>query len=453
MTYTINQLPSKTDLDVSDEIEIQEAGGGVSKKTTIGAVLSADTGARANVALFGDSFAANERSTSYGVSQLDSSLWHIALARVGYHRINPLYHGVGGDTAAMMRARISDVITSGADVVLGNCGVNDFFGYDLTVDAVLADVQYVITSLTSLGMRVIWANCPTQRTTRSGWTLAKQKKCLEYNRRLHRWAETLPGCVIVDLCGAIADIDDANSQPYSSAVGTDGIHPSRHGAVLFAKSASKVLHAALPTRDIRPTDKFDGYGESGSINALNPGVGQMTGTTGVAGAGVTADASGIPSGWKVERSFGTLTSAVVGKMFEPAGTWLEIVINGNTSGAEEKYRASAVLNHSANFVAGNNYRMVVEADVQSDAGLAITELNFRMYFYDGTSISATEWGRSVSGNPDCDAMALGEKMLIETPLYPAPSTLSDARPYLYIGVRGSGTAIIRFRNVACEIVA
>lgn len=420
-------------------------------------ILPLPAGGRARTVVYGDSYAAYENFPTYGIGQFDGSLWHVALARAGYHRITPVYHGVAGDTTAMMRARLSAVVDAAPDVVLGNGGVNDIYGYDRAVDDVLADVQDMISVLLAAGARVVWANCPTQRTTRSNYTLAKQKKALEYNRRLGQWAAGRPGLVIADLAAAIADPDDSTSaQPLTAAMATDGIHLSRHGAVLFGRSVYSALAVTLPERGARTTDVLDGYGEAGSINGIAPGVGQMAGTGGTAGTGVTAGAAGIPAGWSVARTSGSVVTTVANKVSDTGGTWLELAITGNTPSAAEVVRVQTLSNYSGNFAAaaaaGKSMRLVCELDVESDQGLSITDLNVRLYSYDGAAIRNSEWSRNVAGTLQCNAFRLGERMTIETPLMAIPTGLTDCRPYIYVGVQGNGSAKVRVRNLAIEIV-
>lgn len=418
-----------------------------------GGVGGTAVGGRLKIALFGDSYAWYENSNSSGNSSMDGSLWHKALALVGYHRFGIVdYLGVGGNTSLQMSARISDVLQSSADVVLCNCGANDFYGLGYLADDVFVTVTDMIAKIINTGKIVIWANSPTQAITRTNWTLARQKECLKYNRMLNAWAADKPNVHIADLARAITDMSDqTNASALSTALVSDGIHLSRQGALLFGRMVCPALDRVTP-KATRRYDPLDSTGEAASNNVMPAGRGQMTGTGGTAGTSVTAGGNGIPLGWTGRRATGTISTGVVNKVTEDnEGVWTELVITAGsnivTAEQFELFTASFHGNLAAHV--GKRAKLVIEIKADSQGTLAITNLNPRLYTYDGTTIKSSDWSRNAAGHVACAYK--NDSFIIETPLLEVRAGLTAVQVYCYVAVIGTGAATVKIRNAAVVV--
>jgi len=408
------------------------------------------------VLMLGDSFAEYERfalsasTNANSRAAMDAGVWHWALAMVGYHRLAiAQYAGVGGNTAAMMRARYAaDVAAYDYDIMLGNCGVNDFYGYDRAVAEVLDDVKSMISASLAAGKTVVWATCPTQAITRSLWTLAKQKKVLQYNRELIAWATGKRNLRVVDLARPLMNMSDTtNAAPRAGVMHTgDGIHLHGNGSYLFGRAAYDVLNPLFPAlaRQFTPLDGLnDGW--SGSI--LGTGVGAMAGTTGTAGTGVTAGGNGIPTGWTVQRGTGS-TTGVAKKVADSGGDWLELEITGNGGTTIEQFDIRTASFHSQ-FAAGDTFSVAAEVQIDASGGLEVGRFFLRGYAWDGsvsTNILVSDWNRPAAGDVPYGIDRV-EALSLRTPTITFPYNPTTAQVFCSIGIRGSGTAKVRIRNV------
>lgn len=406
------------------------------------------------IVLFGDSFTEYENYTPGNVhantrAAMDAGCWHYLLAMIGYHRFEiAKYAGVSGNRASDMLARFaSDAAAYDYDILLGQVGVNDFFGYDRTVAEVSADVTAMISAALAAGKRVAWATCCTQRTTRTGWTLAKQKKVLEYNKRLTDWATGKKGLVLLDMQRPLMNqTDTTNAAPVNENLSsTDAIHLSGLGSYLFARDNYEALNSLFPPR-IRQFTPLDGLDDGWSNSVLPVGVGAMAGTSGTLGTGASG---AVATGWVLQRtSSGSATgSATVAgsKTTDRNGDWQKLTVTGDDTTTETQIELRTATFHSA-VAAGDTIKASAELKVDVSGGLTLSMLRLMVFLTDGSFVCNSEWNRVTSGAPVL-AYDREETFSIETPSVVIPEGVTGAYVYLTTRYHGSGTADVSIRNV------
>lgn len=425
--------------------------GGITKKAGSRALPDRCIGAP-RVVLFGDSYAIYDRYVSANsVNAGTAGLWHALTAAVGDHRMVRLNAGIGGNTTAMMRARLpSDVLAKSPTIVLGNGGVNDFYGagagFDRTVADVLADVLYMIDALLDAGIIVAWANCPTQATTRSNYTAARQAKALDYNKQLAVALATRPTVRLIDVAALVMDPASADFSPRSSMLGVDGIHLSHSATMGVALRYSSWLDALLPYVE-RPFSPADCAANVASDSLLAAGIGQMQGSAGTAGTGVSGT---IPTGWTVTGTAGATT--VCSKIADLGGDWLEVAatVSGQATGQQIVVNTSASI-HSL-LAAGDKAEVLFEMEVEPGAA-DVLRVYGRLYTVDGNAdlaagqIWAANWNDITNGDVPLALPQVSARFAPITPRLDLTKAPTNARVYFYLHVKGTGTAKLRIRNV------
>lgn len=415
---------------------------GTAVATAINALIDTlgNTSRTNTVTIFGDSFTAYQRfsdlaTNHYQQSVIQASCWSFLLAELGDAVDVTQYAGVGGDQASDMLTRIqTDVLDNPTDWVFGQVGVNDFYGFARTGQAVFDDVESMINSCISNGSKVLWLNCYPQPSTRGGYTKAKAIELSNYNKLLADYAKTKDGLILVDVHSPAVDFDD---DAFGAAlptwfIGTDKVHLGIYGAWATAQLCLTALSPYMvPTshrKDVSPLTT----GDYGGITQCNFGGGTGTAST---------DASGnVPDLWVLKRQSGAGT--VVGSILPATGDY-QMAIN-NTSGSSV-YRLST-FDMNASFAGGETVqsRLVLELDLGS---LELEEL--RAYFYVDNSVDdfySVDWGRSINGytpNP----MPVGEIALDIAPALVWDAPLTDVNFFIDIRVTGAATGNVILKSL------
>ena len=394
----------------------------------------------ATVTLFGDSFSAYDNFSDVGNKYQDTTIaascWKYLIAKLG-DRINVTQQaGVGGDTAALMEARLTaDVLTPATTWVFGQVGVNDFYGFSYTGAAVFAQVERMIDAIILNGQKVLWLNCYSQISTRGNYSLARTQELDIYNALLANYAKTKDGMILVDVRSASIDWTDASNAGALASwfIGSDKIHLTDYGSFqtgeLCLQALAPYMVPGSHTKNMSPI----AAGDHGDLNFSN-----FNGTSGTAGTGQSGD---TPNSWTIARQSGTDGTSVGSQ--NALGHYELAITKSNTSDPSQFRIVSSDLK------AGFNDDDVVETTLimSVDSGLELGEI--RVYFYCDNSVDpfyTVEWGRSINGYTYI-AMDTGDLMIKID-----PSTILDGpltNVFLYIDIRldGAGTGIVTLKNI------
>ena len=188
------------------------------KKTWLDAISSlagtfSNVPKRATALLTGDSFTHYQRFTDAGNNYKDSALaascWRYALATWGDAVDVQHYKGVGGYTSEDLIKNIqADVLDNPTDIVMGQIGVNDFYGFGYSAAQVFANIQSYINQIIANGSLVIWINAYPQNAARANFSAAKSKASADYNKLLADWAVDIDGLILVDVYSSFVDQED-----------------------------------------------------------------------------------------------------------------------------------------------------------------------------------------------------------------------------------------------------
>lgn len=250
-----------------------------------------------------------------------------------------LNFGVNGETSTQIRARVSSVISSSANICVELSGAVDIAnGVDSTT--ILTNRLAIWNALVAAGITVIVGTILPQ-----GNLTAAKGRVLEYtNYLIRKTVLSMAGVYLWDGYKVLADPAGTNGSPIStyfvSSEAPSYLHPNKNGAYYLGKELASVLNAlypfAIPQRgnysiaDVyHATDAPQGNLLTGSTFAANGG----TASTGASGV--------IAAGFTLFRSIGSTITAVGSKGTTTVGgqtfaTQIITVTSGGTGVANEE---------------------------------------------------------------------------------------------------------------------
>jgi lysophospholipase L1-like esterase len=220
--------------------------------------------------------------------------------------------GQGGDTTDNMRARLqADVLSYTPDYVYFMGGTNDITG-GRTYAQISVDMDYIIDAVIGSGATAL-VETITPRTNAVGssdWGSSAQRLLhLQLNHHLRDKAAATRGMILVDSAARLVDQANANGNVVTALSG-DGLHPSPIGGFWRGDALVEALQGRVPDPAggfFNPADLFDATNNPQGSWLAN---GQMSGTSGTAGTGVSGS---ISTSWTAERSTGSTITVTAAK--------------------------------------------------------------------------------------------------------------------------------------------
>lgn len=253
-------------------------------------------------------------------------------------------------------------------------GTNDVQGME-TVPQALADIEEIVKARLAIGSRPI-VGCLLPADTR---TADEVRAAIEFNRGIRAMGVRLK----FDVWDAWNFVyNPTGTGGYADGMAKDGLHPAALGANLIGSKAllpifKKYVGVEVPR--LFAGAKYDAaLAPYGNLLAN----GQLTGTDGAKGTGVTGE---TPTGWTVTRDIGSTITAVskapgsaspVPRTDGRQGNYWSIDVNNANSGAvDESIRARLSALITTGFAVGDY--LVIEGDMQfSGTGMQGVEAFF-----------------------------------------------------------------------------
>ncbi len=244
------------------------------------------------IAAFGDSRSAQVASASFGIENYGYMHW--AKQHSGQRVVFKVENnfGVGGDTTAMVLARIQSVLNSDAGIVVLLAGTNDRSNTDSATS--IANLEQIVKQLTDAGLWVILiAELPRGDTTYPSYTL--NEAMFKEHLKVRKWCLDQSGRRLVKVVD-IWPYWAARGSTYGQAkVGmtVDGLHCSVAGSDILGYHIAQRIIEILPAAPEFP--EFNNWSLYDAVNNpygwlnTNPGVGGVGGSLGSGGSGQLAD--------------------------------------------------------------------------------------------------------------------------------------------------------------------
>lgn len=271
--------------------------------------------------------------------------------------------GVGGDTYAMMLARLSTDVDPFDFDILGLHGGYNGINTGNTAATEWASCKAIIDKYTGLGKTVVLCTVlPVGTSNAKAANTAFQTELSELRRLQLNYS--VPGLIVVD--GYLDAIDPANANGCSLANMTgDGTHPTAKLARLIGTRVYNALLYKQPWPDIRAVSAADNYAtHSSSKQLLNAGwaatggtlaVGNLTGTT-------------VPSGMKADYG-GSVTSGTVSGQARSDGFGYDMQIANCVCGGAATPRMGAITIPAGSYAAGDEIVIACEVTISGDPGI------------------------------------------------------------------------------------
>lgn len=408
------------------------------------------------IASFGHSFMSRGFSSSASLNQftdVNIAQWACRLLGQRVTTEMDLNFGVSGERSDQILARIGDVLTSEADIV-----VLDAWANDITQSIDLATIQdnatQMLDLLTDAGKIVMLT--PVASRADASNTLANIRKMDELNRFLFEKQSSYPSVYAVNDLDVWNDLNHtATLRPAGGITANvlanvvDLLHPSARGAFLKGYRLYEALRGILPAQD---DSRWSPYGTvDASANPhgnliANP---LMAGTAnGTLGTGMTGE---VVSGWTLERLSGSTNITAVGSKVGKAlinGDTLsqqQIVATNPGSGLETVLfrRDRSLAFYTAGTVTSHSY-MDVEVDADEDA---IAELCLvSQEITGGTSVTSEDGSLSDSAATASVLPNIAWEGTFRTPKLTSQASNTVLRDFFKLTVSPGAVATIRLSN-------
>lgn len=238
------------------------------------------------IVLFGDSRTQFNNTVNSNATQTYSQgYWTWANIFLGEKRLwVEANHGVGGDTTAMMIARLPAVLATTAPWVCVWGGINDLAGLLLDLPAVQTNMATILDALS--GRRIILIGETPVTTAHGSFSRRLMARIIKYNHWLRQQARTRPNITFIDSWSVIVDPTSADSAPRAGYF-ADTTHLGQSGAM---------VHGAEIARVIGPMISESGFLVSSDSDRVTVPAATLTSLT---GDGVTATAAITTHGYKI----------------------------------------------------------------------------------------------------------------------------------------------------------
>lgn len=278
------------------------------------------------IALFGHSFCAqtgllngeNDAGVATANVRRYDAIGHWSWAAVNLgHRVTLLKNaGVAGNNTVNLLARMTDItaLNPMPSFVLLDIGINDV-NNDWSVATITANMQSIITQLLAAGPVVAVATiCPSSLIT----SAPRLPILHAVNDWIRNYANSTPGCVLVDWAAAVTDPASATGQWLASFT-TDLTHSNATGAAAMGKVLADALSPLVSGSRVRNSS----VGDPKNLIVSNPRF-QSTGA---------ASATGITGTWAtfwntdLLSNVGTVVASVVNRTDGQPGKMEQFVIS------------------------------------------------------------------------------------------------------------------------------
>lgn len=342
--------------------------------------LSELSGGRSNtVVIFGDSITAQDSEPAGTTSSADKlfsakGYWAWCNIMLGQRMKLLDQAGTGGDTTALMLARIATVTAQNPGWCVVQGGGNDVAG-GVAASTTTSNLQAIYEALMGAGIKPV---ATTVLPSTSMDTTAEKQALSTVNRWIKDYCRENPGVLLCDWASVY--VDAATGTPLS-AYTSDGVHPTNQGAAALGRVLAETLDRVVPYVDILPSAPNDPY------NLLTNGF--MTGST-----------SGLATGWTATKLSGAALDGVTSKIARTdgvAGEWQQVALNST-----DVQLTGQNTNIGTDFNEGESVYATAEFETDDDF-VNIKSFGMRLEFYNGLgslfSISVASGDGDMPFNP------------------------------------------------------
>lgn len=349
--------------------------------------------------------------------------------------------GVGGDTFAMMRARLAtDVDAFDFDILALHGGFNGINAGN-TAATEWADCKAIIDKYISLGKTVILVTVLPIGPSGSGSTKyadASFQTQLSELRRL-QLNYSRPGLMVVD--GYLDAVDPADAYGCSLANMTgDGTHPTAKLARLIGTRVYNAINGKQPFADLRPTSKADVYsaGTRPLVNQLLNAGWAGTGGTGTNYSSAALTYTTVPSGIAAQASGAGITGGTVtgvARSDSPTPFGYDMNVASVTTAGSGNILCNVTV-PAGSFTTGDELVFIAEVTIAGDSGV-VTGVYGQIVQHSSLG-NGYDYGNAASGTAAQYGVADGTYLIV-TPPMKVIAEMTSVECSAVVSVNGTGT--------------
>lgn len=210
--------------------------------------------------LFGDSITQyNTAEVSNATANQSRGYMTWANVLLGRRRLDVVANlGVGGDTTAMMLARVSTAAGTQASWVVVLGGINDLAGNLEAPGVVTSNLQAIYEALLASGKRVVAISVLPMTAAHPLFSRGLMARIQQVNRWIRGYCAVTPGMVFADGCTAVTDPASSDSAPISGYY-ADTTHIGTLGAYYVGKAVADSVRGLIAPLDEGPSSVGDSY--------------------------------------------------------------------------------------------------------------------------------------------------------------------------------------------------
>lgn len=271
-------------------------------------------------AVLGDSIS-EQNYTGDDFSEKGYAVWASILSNGGLAFDNSLNFGVSGDKAADALLRVGDVIAARpafCAVLIGTNDIGSGAGDAITTYAsMIASIEAIYDALIRAGICVI--AIPILPKSDAAQSATKQAQLNRVNTWIRRYCfSSTDKIILADPFESLVDYTLTTGVPIgghaggTTAMTTDGVHPSKRGAWLIGKAIVDALGSRISSIRLLQHSTNDTYDATHNPTGNLLANGLFTGTTGTDGQGASGD---FGTGWTAASTLatGTIVGSKVNK--------------------------------------------------------------------------------------------------------------------------------------------
>ncbi len=423
--------------------------------------------APAKIACLGDSLSSiasydyvDSGVTNYVYDGASFMTWANVFLDQRLHFEHGLNFGVAGDTAAMIAARVGDVIEAAPDVCIVDGGGNDAI-QQIEASVTIAALEEIYEALIAAGILVV--ALPIIPQGASWWAAmdpeeaeTQRARVNNVNRWIRQYAREHAGILMADPIGALVDMDSAESIGLVEMYHADGLHPAVMGGQHIGMVVADVIATVVaPTAPRLPEHNID------VVSAENPGGnlianGMMLGT---GGSVLTEPTGDVADGWVARRIFGSYGAGTVVASKQTrtdgvGGEWQVLTLAGLTGGSDAIYGIRCEVDGADGLYAqGDVVEAECEIQVEGASYVHSAGVTIREYDGSGSAVTTAETGKGTNDRYTASAFA----GIFRTPQMPIAAALgASSKLELDITIRVQGdlgaAAVMRIGRVALRKV-
>lgn len=281
----------------------------------------------------------------------------------------------GATTNTIVTDYLNSAMTAGLDYCVVAIGTNDTDGSSISFAATTANLETIYINLLAMGITPV-AVPPLPRAHDDSTERNEHERIAWWVRT---YAQNNTNIILADPTPVLIDAGNSDGEMLSGYT-FDDLHPSPAGAYYIGKTIWEAVEPYIPKFDMRVYSAGDVYHSSENPQGNLLSNGNVEGTGGTAGTGVSGDvADNMSIAYDSASGIGTfaITASKVARTDGEDGEWQQLVAAG-TPTSSRNYRFYETVSASGKYEAGDVLEGMAEYEIDTGhSGLRSVELVIR----------------------------------------------------------------------------